>query len=148
MSQLKAIKQRKRDANKILTLKRWGICYQPRFIFNQTLLHSWFHPKPQICLTQVPEVGASPSMLIPPTPPTVPGRHVCMCVCVFTELWICKCLLHWSVTVPLNSCQSEQYTGFGITVTLKTKPLLFNSFKFSMLNNFWLFAFVWVFWAP
>lgn len=82
MSQLKAIKQRKRDANKILTLKRWGICYQPRFIFNQTLLHSWFHPKPQICLTQVPEVGASPSMLIPPTPPTVPGRHVCVCVCI------------------------------------------------------------------
>ena len=53
MSQLETIKLRKRDANKIFTLKLQGICYHPRFIFNQPVLYSWFHPKPQIYLIQV-----------------------------------------------------------------------------------------------
>lgn len=55
MSQLKTTKLGKRDANKIPTLKIWGICHQPRFVFKQPLQHGWFHPKPQICLSQVLE---------------------------------------------------------------------------------------------
>lgn len=74
MSQLKPTKLRKRDANKIPTLKIWDICYQPRFIFNQPLLHGWFHPKPQICLSQLK--GGFSACSCPPARHAVPGRRV------------------------------------------------------------------------
>lgn len=112
MSQLKTTKLRKRDASKIPTLKIWDICYQSRFIFNQSSLHSWFHPKPQICLSQLK--GGFSACSCPPAWHAVPARRV------LTALRVYKChyIDPW-MSIKWNSCPSEQSTGFGIIVTLK-----------------------------
>lgn len=69
----------------------------------------------------------------------------------------CKCPGHVRVCVFISSESANVcYTDLPICTVhriwlychIETKPLLFNSFKISILNNFCLFAFVWFFWAP